>query len=327
MRVAVTGGSGVVGATLVRHLVDRGDEVRALARSQAASDHLSSLGAVPVRGDVLDRASLRDLVRGAIHVFHVAGVNEMCSADPEHMWRVNVEGTRAIINACREANVGRLIHTSSAVTIGEEGGVTATESSAHRGFYLSEYERTKTEAERMLFSEARELDVVAVNPSSVQGPGRSTGTGKIVLAAARGRLPVAIDTTISLVDIDDCARGHLRAAERGRRGERYLLSGVILTMKEALDLVSGIGGHEVRPRFVSPNVLGLLAGPIGAGYRLIGKQAPICREAVRVLSHGHRYDGSKATAELGLEYTPVEVTLRRTLEWFESQGLLAPQAS
>lgn len=327
MRVVVTGGSGVVGATLVRHLVDRGDEVRALARSQAASDHLSYLGAVPVRGDVLDRESLRDLVHGAVQVFHVAGVNEMCSADPEHMWRVNVEGTRAIINACREANVGRLIHTSSAVTIGEEHGVTATESSTHRGFYLSEYERTKTEAERMLFSEGGELDVVAVNPSSVQGPGRSTGTGKIVLAAARGRLPLAIDTTISLVDIDDCARGHLLAAERGRRGERYLLSGVILTMKEALDLVSVIGGHEVRPRFVSPKVLGLIAGPVGAGYRLIGKQAPICREAVRVVSHGHRYDGSKAAAELGLEYTPAEVTLRRTLEWFESQGLLAPQAS
>lgn len=322
MRVAVTGGSGVVGAAVVRHLVERGDQVRALARSRTASERLSSFGASPVSGDVLDQGSLRALVEGAGQVFHVAGVNEMCSADPENMWRVNVEGTRAVMNACRQAGVERLIHTSSAVTIGEEDGVLATESTAHRGFYLSDYERTKTEAERLLCAHTGDLDVVAVNPSSVQGPGRSTGTGKIVLAAARGKLPVAIDTTISLVDIDDCARGHLLAAERGQAGERYLLSGVALTMGEALDLLSRVVGHDVSPRFVSPKVLGLIAGPVGAAYRMLGKQAAICRETLRVMAHGHRYDGSKATRELGLEYTPIEMTLRNTIEWFENEGLL-----
>lgn len=324
MRVAVTGGSGVVGAALVRHLVERGDEVRALARSRLASDLLTSLGAAPVPGDVLDQGSVRNLVEGAEHVFHVAGINEMCSADPERMWRVNVEGTRAVMTACRVEDVTRLVHTSSAVTIGEAGGALASESSPHRGFYLSEYEKTKTEAERLLFSEAGSLEVVSVNPSSVQGPGRATGTGRIVLAAARGRLPVAIDTTISVVDIDDCARGHLLAADRGRPGERYLLSGAALTMRDALDLVSGMVDHEVRPRFVPAKLLALIAGPVGAAYRLAGRQGPICREAVKVIAHGHRYDGSRATTELGLEYTPIEMTLRRTLEWFRSEGLLEP---
>lgn len=322
MRVAVTGGSGVVGRAVVRHLVDSGHEVRALARSRAAGSRVASLGAAPVPGHVLDYQGLVSLVEGCRWVFHVAGVNEMCTRDPDHMWRVNVEGTRLVMNASRETGVQRLIHTSSAVTIGEEEGTVATESSPHRGFYFSEYERTKSEAERVLFSQAGPLDVVAVNPSSVQGPGRATGTGKIVLAAARGKLPFLIDTTISLVDIDDCARGHLLAAERGESGERYLLSGVTVEMAEAVQLVSQAVGQALSPRMIGERSLSLLGAVVETAYRLIGRQPPICREMVRVMTHGHRYDGSRAMLDLGLEYTPVEETLDRTISWFRSEGLL-----
>jgi dihydroflavonol-4-reductase len=324
VRVAITGGSGVVGSALTSHLVESGFEVRALARSTRSGSKVASLGATPVPGDVLDYDSVSALVDGCEWVFHVAGVNEMCTRDLSHMWRVNVEGTRLVMNACREAGVSRLIHTSSVVTIGERKGEVATESTTHRGFYLSEYERTKTEAERLLFSEARGLDVVAVNPSSVQGPGRATGTGRIILNAARGKLPFLIDTTISLVDIDDCARGHLLAARRGAAGERYLLSGATLTMREAVALLSEVTDHEVSPRFLPIGVIHAISVVVEVAFRVVRRRPPVCREAVRVIDHGHHCDGSRATTELGLHYTPVKETIRRTIEWFADEGLLQP---
>ncbi len=322
MKVAVTGGTGVVGTAVVRHLVAGGHEVVGLARSSQASKALEELGAHPVPGDVLDAEAVADLVKGAGWVFHIAGINELCTRDPEQMWRVNVEGTRRVAEACRRAGVGRLVHTSSAVTIGEERGTVGSEETRHRGWYLSEYERTKHAAEEVAFAEARGLDVVVVNPSSVQGPGRATGTGAILLAAARGRLRLVVDTHLSLVDIDDCARGHLLAAERGRSGARYLLSGATLSMDGAVELLSRVVGRTLRPRRIPPLLLTPGAAVVEAACRVLGKTPPLCREMARVIRFGHRYDGSLATRELGLEYTPVEETLRRTVEWFRSEGLL-----
>ncbi len=324
MKVAVTGGSGVVGGAVVRHLLEAGHEVSALARSMVAAEKVGKLGAIPVEGDVLDSASLMRLVQDAEVVYHVAGVNDMCSEDPELMWRVNVEGTRSVMAACRSEGVRRLVHTSSAVTVGEGEGIVANEDTVHRGFFLSEYERSKHAAERVLLNQADGLDVVSVNPSSVQGPGRATGTGRIFLAAANGSLPVLFDTRISLVDIDDCARGHLLAAERGITGERYLLSGAALSMKEAMRLLSRATGRSLHPWYINPAAVKAAATVIEWGFKRLGRQPLFCREAARVMLHGQRYDGSKATRDLGLAYTPVEDTIRRSLDWFEEQGLLSP---
>lgn len=322
MKTAVTGGSGVVGAAVVRHLVSEGHEVRALARSAESTDKLGALGAIPVRGDVLDSSSLETLVEGCERVFHVAGVNEICPAEPDLMWRVNVEGTRGVMAACHAGSVGRLVFTSSVVTIGEGDGVVGDESTRHSGMFLSEYARSKTEAERVLFQEAGGLDVVAVNPSSVQGPGRATGTGKLILDAARGRLRLLVDTTISLVDIDDCARGHVLAADRGVSGERYILSGATLEMREAVGLLSEVLGQDLSPRYMSAGLL-MAAATVSEGvFKLMRRQPPLCRETIRVMAHSHAYDGSRATRDLGLEYRSAEETLRRTIEWFREEGLL-----
>ena len=324
MKVAVTGGSGVVGAVVLRHLVETGHDVSALARSPTSAEEVENAGAVPVEGDVLDTASLIRLVEDAEIVYHVAGMNDMCPRDPEMMWRVNVEGTRAVMTACRAEGIRRLVHTSSAVTLGEGEGVVADEDTVHRGFFLSEYERSKHAAERVLLNEADGLDVVSVNPSSVQGPGRSTGTGRIFLAAANGRLPLLFDTQISLVDIDDCARGHLLAAERGVTGQRYVLSGATLSMKKAMRLLSRATGRRHRSWYVTPGVVKGVGAIAEWAYQLTGRQPSFCREAARVMLHGHRYDGSRASRELGLIYTPIEDTIRRSLDWFEEQGLLSP---
>ena len=322
MRVAVTGGSGVVGRPLVRKLVEAGHEVLALARSSDSALAVEGLGAKAMTGDVLDPASLRPLVAGADRVFHVAGINEICSPDPGQMDLVNIEGTRNVVAACGSAGVGRLIHTSSAVTIGERHGTVGTETSEHRGSYLSRYERSKHLAEQVLFEGSGDLDVVAVNPSSVQGPGRSSGTGKLILDVLNGRLPLLVETNVSIVDIDDCARGHLLAAENGVRGERYLLSGASFGMAEVLELLAAVAGRSSSPRFVPGWLASAGAIAISLGARLAGRRPQVCLEMVRVLRAGHVYDGSRAARELGLDYTPLEITIRRTVDWFQEQGLL-----
>ncbi len=322
MRIAVTGGTGVVGRPLVRHLVEDGHQVLALARSDQASGVVGNLGAEPIPGDILDPSGLIPLVAGADRVFHVAGVNEMCSPDPGHMDRVNIEGTRNMVEACRSAGVGRLIHTSSAVTIGERRGTVGAETSPHRGRYLSRYERSKHLAEKVLFDEAGDLDVVSVNPSSVQGPGRSSGTGRLILDVLNGRLPLLVETRVSIVDIDDCARGHLLAAEKGIGGERYLLSGASFGIAEVLELLVTVTGRRLSPRFVPGWLAWAGAAGVAFGARLTGRRARLCPEMIRVLRAGHVYDGSRATRELGLGYTPLETTIRRTVDWFQEQGLL-----
>lgn len=319
MKTAVTGGTGVVGRAVVRHLVAAGHEVSVLVRGDDAG--VRAAGARPVSGHVLDPSSLDRLVEGAELVFHVAGVNRLCAPDPGELWRVNVGGTRTVLVAARRAGVRRVVHTSSAVTIGEPDGEVGMEGTRRRPGFLSHYERTKTEAE-VAALQTREPEVVAVNPASVQGPGRVTGTGRLLLQAARGRVRVAVDAVFSMVDIDDCARGHLLAAERGAPGERYILSGSTLTVRAALAILRDVVGHLPPVRFVDPRLLvplGWLVGPVAG---VLGREALLCPEAVRVLRHVHRVDGSKASRALGLSYTPAADTLRRTVEWYRAEGLL-----
>jgi dihydroflavonol-4-reductase len=242
--VLVTGGTGVVGRAVLRRLLADGRKVRALARSDASEDAVAALGAEAVRGDVLDLVSLTEAMRGCSTVFHVAGVNAICLRDPRDMGRTNVEGTATVVRAAADAGVGRVVYTSSSSAIGEPRHAVGREDSPHRGSYLSAYERSKHHAERRVFELAGSLDVavVSVNPSSVQGPGRASGSARLLLEVVNGRLPVLVDTTISLVDIEDCARGHVLAETRGTPGERYLLSGASLTTREAVDLLDRIWG-------------------------------------------------------------------------------------
>lgn len=321
MSVAVTGGSGVVGRAVVRHLVASGEEVWALARSAGSEGVLTDLGARVVTGDLLDRSALDRLMKGRDVVYHVAGVNEMCSREPERMWRVNVEGTTSALEAARSGGVRRFVLTSSATAIGEESGTVGHERSKHRGHFLSEYERSKTVSERLALDRVTDVEVVAVNPSSVQGPGRSTGTGALFLALARGA-SFAVDVTVSVVDIDDCARGHLLAAEHGVPGERYILSGHVVTVREAIGEINRLLKRRSRPFMLKPSVIRTSAPLVESVFRVMGKTPPICPESARVLLHGHRYDGTRASRDLGLDYTPLRDSLARTIDWFTETGLM-----
>jgi dihydroflavonol-4-reductase len=323
-RVFVTGGTGVIGGALVARLLERGDEVVALARSDEAAAKLAERGTTVVRGDALDEEALARGMEGCALAFHVAGINTLCVEDPEPMHRVNVDGAAAAVLAASRAGVPRLVHTSSAATIGEPPGTVGREDTPHRGWYLSTYERTKTEGERAVLAVAEDTgqDVVLVNPSSVQGPGRAGGTGRFLLAFLDGRLKVFVPTTVSLVDIADCVEGHLLAAERGQAGERYLLNGMALPIRDALALASDVVGVERTARLLPRGVASVAASAVERGFRLAGRKPPVCREMVRTLLHGHRYDGSRAERELGLRYTDPRETVARTVEWARGAGLL-----
>ena len=323
-RILITGGGGFVGGAVLERLVSRGRPVRALTRSAAGWEALAAAGAEPVRGDLTDPASLERAMAGCGVVYHVAGLNGFCLPDPSALTTANVEGTRAVVRAAGAAGVRRIVYTSSAATIGEAEGSIGSESSSHRGGFLSHYERSKYEAERVAFATAAEVgvEVVSVNPSSVQGPGRTRGTAKILIDALNGRLRLVVNSRMSIVNIADCAEGHLLAEEHGRAGERYILSGVTLTVAEALELLGRISGRDEHPRRLPPPV----AVAVATGAELLGrarKQRPsVCREMVRTILHGHAYDGTRATRDLGLVYTPIEDSLRRTVEWYVAEGLV-----
>jgi dihydroflavonol-4-reductase len=322
--VLVTGGTGFVGGAILGRLLGQGRPVRALVRSDEGARAVAEVGAEPVAGDVLDPAALGQAVAGCEVVYHAAGVNAFCLRDPSHMFRVNVDGGLNVLAAAGSAGVRRIVFTSSAGTVGERRGTVGSETSPHRGHFLSAYERSKYDGEQALLAAASAtgVEVVCVNPASVQGPGRTHGTARLLLDHLNGRLPAVVDSRFSVVDIQDCTEGHLLAEAHGTSGERYLLSGACLTVREALSVLDEITGVERRPRFLRP----ALALAAGTAVELLGRarrRTPsFCREQVRTMLHGHAYDGSRAARELGLVYTPFEETIRRTVDWYVEQGLV-----
>jgi dihydroflavonol-4-reductase len=323
-RVFVTGASGFIGGALTTRLLQRGDEVVGLARSDLAAEKVAARGAEVARGDLLDEESLATGMVGCELAYHVAGVNSHCPPDPDMMLRVNVGGADAAVRAAARAGIGRMVYTSSAASLGERRGTVGTEDCAHRGSYLSVYDRSKHEGEQAVFAAAAEtgVEVVAVNPSSVQGPPRTGGNGAILIAYLNGKLPVFVDTQLSVVDIQDCVEGHLLAAEHGESGRRYVLNGATLGSREALKIVSELSGVRDRVRMI-PAPAARVAVAVAEGvYRLRGKTPSLCRARVRTILHGHRYDGSRASRDLGLEYTPVADTFARTIEWAVKEGLV-----
>ena len=320
----ITGASGFIGGALATRLQERGEELVALARSDASAAKLGARGLRVVRGDVLDENSLARGMEGCELVYHCAGVNSHCPPDPDLLLRVNARGPEYIVQAAQRAGVKRVVYTSSAAAVGEPHGEIGREWTPHRGTYLSVYDRSKHEGENAAFAAAHRtgVELVAICPSSVQGPGRKEGNGKLIVDYVNGKLPVFVDTYVSVVDIADCTQAHLLAAERGRAGARYILNGATITSGEALELVGEISGVRHQVRIVPPPVARSAAALLEAAYKVRGRVPSLCRARIRTFLHGHQYDGSLATRELGLEYTPVAETFRRTLAWAETEGLI-----
>lgn len=318
-RTLVTGATGFIGSHLVRALAARGDELRLLVRAASRLEHLQGVEFEVVTGDVLDRDSVRRALNGADRVFHVAGSTSMRSKDREWVRRLNVEGTRNVLEEALAAGVERAVHTSSIAAVGAAppGGAIDESASFNVGHLGIAYVNSKHEAEleaMRLYSAG--LPVVVVNPSFVFGPDDPTGTSMgLIRRFLLRRIPVYVDGAINVVDVRDVAQGMLLADERGRPGERYILAARNFTLDRLFADLARISGVD-PPALKLPGPVVLAA--LEAGSRL-GLRLPSSPDEVRSAMQWWTCRNDKARRELGFQPRPHEETLADAVRWQREQ--------
>ena len=314
--IFITGSTGVVGKPILQKIIDQGHNVFALSRSKKNDRWFSHLGVTKIEGDLFTESIYDDISDCDIEaIFHIAGVNKMCSKNPQGMFKANIEGTKEMLQLGNRLKIKKFIYTSSAVTLGEELGTIGNELSSHRGYFLSKYEESKYLAEQEAFDYDKDFEFVSVNPSSVQGPGRVSGTAKLLISTLNKKYPPLIKNNISIVDIDDCTDGHYQALVNGEANQRYVLNSFQTTSEELLSKLESLSEWSGRPMYLPKSVLKIIA-PLGDLYKLVSSSSPlICSESARVLTHGHIYDGSKAGDKLNLSYINLEMFMKKTINW------------
>ena len=314
--IFITGATGVVGKPILQKIIDQGHNVFALSRSKKNNRWFSDLGVTKIEGDLFTESIYDDISDCDIEaIFHIAGVNKMCSKNPQGMFKANIEGTKEMLQLGNRLKIKKFIYTSSAVTLGEELGTIGNELCSHRGYFLSKYEESKYLAEQEAFDYDKDFEFVSVNPSSVQGPGRVSGTAKLLISTLNKKYPPLIKNNISIVDIDDCTDGHYQALVNGEANQRYVLNSFQTTSEELLSKLKSLSEWSGRPMYLPKSVLKIIA-PLGDLYKLVSSSSPlICSESARVLTHGHIYDGSKAGDKLNLSYINLEMFMKKTINW------------
>jgi dihydroflavonol-4-reductase len=326
MLAFVTGATGFVGSHVARALAAQGADLRLLVRSSSDLRNIQDLRAEQVTGDLRDAASLKKAVSGCDVVFHVAADYRLWVRDPDEMYRSNVEGTKAILEAARESKVRRVVHTSSVATMGfnSNGRLASEDSPVSLADMIGPYKRSKFMAEEIAIQAGKsEMDVVVVNPTTPVGERdiKPTPTGRIVVDFLKKKFPAYVDTGLNLVDVSECAQGHVTALEKGKSGERYILGGENLTLKQILDKLAAITGLP-SPKIKVPYVVALATGVVDqvvTGY--IRKREPRATiDAVRMGRKKMFVSSGKAERDLGWKIVPVDEALRRAVEWFQANG-------
>jgi dihydroflavonol-4-reductase len=326
MLAFVTGATGFVGSHVARVLAEQGADLRLLLRSSSDPKNIEGLKADRVVGDLRDPASLDKAMAGCDVVFHVAADYRLWVRDPDQMHRANVEGTRAILEAARKNGVRRVVYTSSVATMGftSNGHPANEDSPVSLDNMIGPYKRSKFMAEEVAMSAGRSgMDVVVVNPSTPVGERdiKPTPTGRIVVDFLKKKFPAYVDTGLNLVDVTECARGHVAALEKGKSGERYILGGENLTLKQILDKLASITGLP-SPKVRVPYVMALATGVVDemiTGH-ILKREPRATIDAVRMGRKKMFVSCSKAERELGWEIVPVDGALRRAVEWFRANG-------
>jgi dihydroflavonol-4-reductase len=327
MRALVTGATGFVGAAVARALIQHGWEVRALARKGSDRRNVQHLALEVVEGDLADKASLDRALAACQALFHVAADYRLGAFDPRQLYQTNVEGTRNILESARAAGVERVIYTSSVATVGipKDGSPGSEDTPVSVMDMIGHYKRSKFLAEQVVRDAALAgTSVVIVNPSTPIGPGdiKPTPTGQMVLDAAAGRTPAYVDTGLNVVHVDDVANGHLLAFHRGRPGERYILGGEDLTLREILVEIAQIVGRK-PPRVRLPTSVVLpIAYVAEAVARMTGRPGRITVEGVRMARKRMFFSSDKAKRELGYTWRPPTEALRDAIGWLRDQGSL-----
>ena len=326
MKAFVTGATGFLGSHVARVLADQGADLRLLVRPTSNLKNLQGLKAETATGDLRDDASLEKAMAGCDTVFHVAADYRLWVRDPDEMYASNVEGTRAILEAARKNGVRRVVYTSSVATIGFTGdGEPADEDSpVALANMIGHYKRSKFMAEQLAMEAGRGgMHVVTVNPTTPIGEQdvKPTPTGRIVLDFMKRKFPAYVETGLNLVDVRECARGHVAALEKGKSGERYILGGEDLTLKQILDRLGEITGLP-SPTIKLPYFFAFATGVIDEAItgRLLKREPRATVDTVRMGRKKMFASSAKAERELGWKIVPVESALRRAVEWFRSNG-------
>ncbi|MGA7661939.1 MAG: hopanoid-associated sugar epimerase [Candidatus Sulfotelmatobacter sp.] len=326
MKAFITGATGFLGSHVARVLAEQGADLRLLVRPTSNLKNLEGLKAETATGDLRDPASLEKAMSGCEVVFHVAADYRLWVRDPAEMYRSNVEGTRSILEAARKNGVRCVVYTSSVATIGFTGnGRPANEDSpVSLADMIGHYKRSKFMAEQIAMEAGRSgMRVVTVNPTTPVGEQdvKPTPTGRIVVDFLKGKFPAYVDTGLNLVDVRECARGHVAALEKGKTAERYILGGEDLTLKQILDklgMIAGLPSPKVKLPYFVAYAAGLVDETVSG--RLMGREPRATVETVRMGKKKMWASSDKAERELGWKPVPADDALRRAVEWFRANA-------
>jgi dihydroflavonol-4-reductase len=326
MKAFVTGATGFVGSHVAQVLAEQGADLRLLVRTGSDPKNIQQLNAERVVGDLCDPESIDRAMAGCDVVFHVAADYRLWVRDPAQMYRANVEGTRTILQAARKNGVRRVVYTSSVATMGftvknnpvDESSPVSLEN------MIGHYKRSKYMAEEVAIAAGHDgIDVVVVNPSTPVGEQdiKPTPTGRIVVDFLKKKFPAYVDTGLNMVDVRECARGHVAALEKGRSGERYILGGENLTLKQILDKLAAITGLP-SPRVRLPYAVALASGVVDTVVTgvVLGREPRVTIDAVRMGRKKMFVSSAKAERELGWKAVSVDAALRRAVQWFKENG-------
>jgi dihydroflavonol-4-reductase len=320
----VTGATGFVGSAVARALLKAGHPVRVFARPTSDRGNLKGLAVEVAEGSLEDPGSLAAAVAGCRYLFHVAADYRLWVPDPEPMFRINVAGTRALMLAASGAGVERIVYTSSVATLGiVPDGIADEETASLVGDMIGPYKRSKFEAEAAVMELVDcGLPAVIVNPSTPIGPGdiKPTPTGRLIVEAARGRMPGYVDTGLNIAHVDDVAVGHLLAASSGQIGRRYILGGENLSLGEILGEVARLTGRR-PPAFKIPSAALLpIARCAEAIARMTGREPFATVDGVRMSKKKMFFSSMRAVEELGYAPRPARQALSDAIAWFKANG-------
>jgi dihydroflavonol-4-reductase len=327
MTALVTGAAGFLGSHIARQLVSRGEMVRVLMRSSSSNRAISDLSLEYVTGDLRDTASLDRAMQGVERVFHVAADYRLWARKSQEIYDSNVGGTKNLLEAAKRAGVGQLVYTSTVATIAVDRPELPSEATdAKLAEMIGHYKRSKWMAEQEVLNAAKAgLPVIIAMPTTPVGPWdwKPTPTGKIILDFLNGKMPGYVETGLNFVGVEECAAGHLLVAEKGQVGERYLLGGENLTLKDMLDKLAKITGLRA-PMLKIPHGLALGVAYANTAFsRLVGREPGIPIEGVKIARHMMFVDCSRAKRELGFQAGPVAAALERAVRWYEANGYIA----